>query len=159
MGLAWTTRRIAMTSDGTPWRPLVHALDIAQAISCVLQAPEDVVMGQIFNVGSNEQNYQIREVAEVVARVVPGCEVSFGDGADNRSYRVNFDKIHAALPSFKCAWNAERGAAQLAEVFGRIGFDAEMFNARGFTRLKQLEHLIETRQIDKDFFWVEGPRE
>jgi nucleoside-diphosphate-sugar epimerase len=153
MGLAWTTRKIAMTSDGSPWRPLVHALDISKAISCVLRAPADAVRGQKFNVGSNEQNYQVKEVAEIVAEVVPGCELSFGDGADNRSYRVNFDKIHAALPDFGCEWDARRGAQQLAEIFTRIGLDKEMFEHRGFTRLKQLEYLLHTGQLDADFFW------
>ncbi len=154
MGLAWTTRRIAMTSDGTPWRPLVHGLDIAQAISCVLKAPVEKVSGEVFNIGSNEQNYQVKEIAEIVAEVVPGCELSFGDGADNRSYKVNFDKLHSTIPEFKCAWDARRGAAQLAEVFTRIGFDAEMFNSRPFTRLKQLEYLIGTGQITSDFYWT-----
>ncbi len=153
MGLAWTTKVIAMTSDGTPWRPLVHALDIAQAIKCTLSAPENAVRGQVFNVGSNEQNYQVREVAEIVAAQVPGCELSFGDGADNRSYRVNFDRIHAALPNYTCQWDARKGAKQLAEIFTLIGFDREMFEQRGFTRIKQLEHLIGTGQLDKDFFW------
>ena len=153
MGLAWTTREITMTSDGTPWRPLVHALDIARAISCVLEAPADVVRGEIFNVGSNEQNYQVREVAEIVAEQVPGCTLSFGDGADNRSYKVNFDKIHKTLPDFSCEWDARRGAEQLAAVFARIGLDREMFEQRGFTRLKQLQYLINTGQLDADFFW------
>jgi nucleoside-diphosphate-sugar epimerase len=158
MGLAWTTKRIAMTSDGTPWRPLVHALDISRAIVSVLNAPEDVVRGEVFNVGSNEQNYQVKEVAEIVAETVPGCELSFGDGQDNRSYRVNFDKIHTKLPGFRCEWDARRGARQLAEVFTKIGFDAEMFNTRGFTRLKQIEHLIATGQLDADFFWSTPPQ-
>ena len=153
MGLAWTTKEIKMISDGSPWRPLVHGLDIAKAISCVLNAPEDDVQGQIFNVGSNEQNYQVKEIAQIVAEQVPGCELSFGDGADNRSYKVNFDKIHAALPTFSCEWDARRGAQQLAEIFARIGLDAEMFNHRGFTRLKQLEYLLGTGQLDADFFW------
>lgn len=153
MGLAWTTKEIKMISDGSPWRPLVHGLDIAKAIKCVLGAPEENVSGQIFNVGSNEQNYQVKEIAEIVAAQVPGCELSFGDGADNRSYKVNFDKIHSALPDFSCEWDARRGAQQLAEVFARIGLDAEMFNHRGFTRLKQLEYLLATGQLDADFFW------
>ncbi len=157
MGLAWTTRQITMISDGSPWRPLVHALDIAQAISCVLAAPVGTVRGEIFNVGSNEQNYQVKEIAQIVAEVVPGCELSFGDGTDNRSYKVNFDKIHAALPDFHCAWDARRGAAQLAEIFDRIGLDAEMFGHRGFTRLKQLEYLLATGQLDADFFWKVRP--
>jgi nucleoside-diphosphate-sugar epimerase len=153
MGLAWTTKEITMTSDGTPWRPLVHALDIAKAISCVLAAPADVVSGEVFNVGSNEQNYQVREIAEIVAEQVPGCSLSFGDGADNRSYKVNFDKIHKALPDFSCEWDARRGARQLAAIFARIGLDKEMFEQRGFTRLKQLQYLINTGQLDADFFW------
>ncbi len=153
MGHAWTTKNIAMTSDGTPWRPLVHALDIAKAISCALKAPEDAVRAQVFNVGSSEQNYQVRDIAEIVAEQVPGCELSFGDGSDNRSYRVNFDKIHAALPDFTCDWDARKGAKQLADIFTRIGFDREMFEQRGFTRIKQLEHLIATNQLDPDFFW------
>jgi len=153
MGLAWTTGEITMISDGSPWRPLVHALDIARAISCVLVAPDDAVRGEIFNVGSNEQNYQVREIAEIVAEHVPDCTLSFGDGSDNRSYKVNFDKIHAGLPDFACEWDARRGAKQLADVFGRIGLDAEMFNHRGFTRLKQLEYLLNTGQLDANFFW------
>lgn len=153
MGLAWTTRKIAMTSDGTPWRPLVHALDIAKSIRCAIEAPIDVVRGQIFNVGSNEQNYQVKEIAEIVAGLVPGCEVSFGDGVDNRSYRVNFDKIHSLLPEFSCEWDARRGAEQLARVFEQIDLDVERFEHRGFTRLKQLEHLIRTQQLDSDFYW------
>jgi nucleoside-diphosphate-sugar epimerase len=153
MGHAWTTKNIAMTSDGTPWRPLVHALDIAKAISCALKAPEDAVRAQVFNVGSSEQNYQVRDIAEIVAEQVPGCELSFGDGSDNRSYRVNFDKIHSTLPGFACDWDARKGAKQLADIFTRIGFDREMFEQRGFTRIKQLEHLIATNQLDADFFW------
>lgn len=155
MGLAWTTREIKMTSDGTPWRPLVHALDIAKAIGCALDAPIDAVSGQVFNVGSNAQNYQVREIAEIVAAVVPGCTLSFGKpGADNRSYRVSFDKIHAKLPGFSCEWDARRGAAQLAEVFRSVDFDAAAFSHRGFTRLAQLEFLIRTGQLDANFFWV-----
>ncbi len=153
MGLAWTTKEITMVSDGSPWRPLVHALDIAKAISCVLAAPADVVRAQVFNVGSNEQNYQVKEIAEVVAEQVPGCTLSFGDGTDNRSYKVNFDKIHAALPDFSCEWDVRRGAEQLAAIFGRIGLDKEMFEQRGFTRLKQLQYLLNTGQLDADFFW------
>jgi len=154
-GHAWTTGEIKMTSDGTPWRPLVHALDIAKAIGCALDAPIDAVSGQVFNVGSNAQNYQVREIAEIVAAVVPGCTLSFGKpGADNRSYRVSFDKIHAKLPGFSCEWDARRGAAQLAEVFRSVDFDAAAFSHRGFTRLAQLEFLIRTGQLDANFFWV-----
>jgi nucleoside-diphosphate-sugar epimerase len=154
-GLAWTTNEIKMTSDGTPWRPLAHALDICKAIVCALEAPRDVVHNQIFNVGDTSNNYRVKEVAEIVASVFTGCKLSFGDsGADNRSYRVSFEKINTLLPGFKCDWNAERGAKQLFDVFQKIDMQAETFTDKGFTRLKQLEYLIRTQQIDQDFFWA-----
>ncbi len=156
-GLAWTTKEIKMISDGTPWRPLVHALDIAQSIACVLRAPREAIHRQIFNVGETTHNYTIREVAEVVAEVFPGCQVSFGQqGSDNRSYRVSFDKIKTTLPGFQCAWDARRGAQQLHDIFEQIDMTADTFQGRGFTRLKQLEYLLRTRQIDQDFFWRNG---
>jgi nucleoside-diphosphate-sugar epimerase len=153
-GLAWTTKEIRMTSDGTPWRPLVHLLDICEAIICTLGAPRDVVHNQVFNVGDNKENYQVKEIAEIVAEAIPGCQVSFGNNnGDNRSYRVCFDKIHQQLPGFRCRRNARLGAAQLAEVFERIGMTRQLFESRPFTRLNQLKYLIETGQIDEEFYW------
>jgi nucleoside-diphosphate-sugar epimerase len=157
-GLAWTTREIKLTSDGTPWRPLVHGLDIAKAILHVLAAPRVLIHNQVLNVGDTQHNRQVREIAEIVADVFPGCSVNFGPcSADNRSYRVCFDKIHSLLPGFTCDWDARRGAEQLHELFTRIQFTAEMFNARPFTRLKMLEHLLRTGQIDANFFWKPWP--
>jgi nucleoside-diphosphate-sugar epimerase len=154
-GLAWTTKEIKMTSDGTPWRPLVHGLDICQAIAAALEAPAERIHNEIMNVGDTAQNYRVREIAEIVAEVFPGCSVSFGSASsDNRSYRVSFDKIRKHLPGFKCAWDAKRGARQLFELFKRIEFNAGMFEYRGFTRLKQLQYLLKTGQIDADFFWT-----
>ena len=153
-GIAATTGKIVMTSDGTPWRPLVHALDICEAVACALEAPRDAVHNEIFNVGHDADNYQVREIAQIVADVYPGCELSFGQaGADNRSYKVSFDKIHAQLPGFKCSWDARKGAKQLHDVYARIGIDAETFHARPFTRLKQLKYLSATGQLDDRFFW------
>jgi nucleoside-diphosphate-sugar epimerase len=153
-GIAATTGRIVMTSDGTPWRPLVHVLDICEAIACVLDAPQDAVHNQVFNVGHDADNYQVREIAQIVADVYPGCELTFGPaGGDNRSYRVSFEKIHAQLPGFRCSWDARKGARQLHDVFERIGLDAAGFDARPFTRLKQLKYLCATGQLDDRFFW------
>ncbi len=153
-GLAWTTGKIAMTSDGTPWRPLVHILDIADALACVLAAPREAIHNQIFNVGDTAQNYRVREIAEIVAESFPGCELTFGEGdRDNRSYRVSFEKINTQLPGFKCKRDARFGAMQLREVFERIGMTEEIFKAPPYTRLKMLQHLISTKQIDDDFFW------
>ena len=154
-GLAWTTGQIAMTSDGSPWRPLVHALDIGKAIRCALAAPRETVHAQVFNVGSDEQNYQVRDIAERVAAAFPGCTTSFGQaGADNRSYRVDFTKISRDLPGFSCDWDADRGAQQLAALFAQIALDEPTFTGRGHTRLKQLEHLLTTRQVDPQLFWT-----
>lgn len=153
-GLAWTTKEIKMISDGTPWRPLVHALDICKAIYCALEAPRDIIHNQIFNVGDTANNYRVKEVAEIIAKTFTGCQLTFGEnGSDNRSYRVDFEKINKKLPGFKCDWNAERGAEQLFNLFQQIDLTSEDFLSRGFTRLKQLEYLIRTQQIDQDFFW------
>jgi nucleoside-diphosphate-sugar epimerase len=153
-GIAATTGKIVMTSDGTPWRPLVHVLDICEAIACALQAPQDAIHGEVFNVGHDADNYQVREIAQIVADVYPGCELAFGPaGGDNRSYRVSFAKIHERLPGFRCAWDARKGARQLHDVFERVGLDRAAFDARPFTRLKQLKYLIASGQIDERFFW------
>ena len=153
-GLAWTTKEIKMTSDGTPWRPLVHALDICKAIVCVLEAPRDIIHNQVFNVGDTQNNYRVREIAQIIAATFPDCKLTFGNnGADNRSYRVSFEKINTILPGFKCDWNAERGAQQLLNLFQQIDMTEDTFLFRGFTRLKQLEYLIRTQQLDHNFFW------
>ena len=153
-GFAWTTKEIKMTSDGTPWRPLVHVEDISQAVILALEAPREVIHNEIFNVGDDEQNYRIREIAAIVGLVFDGCTVTFGPpSGDNRSYRTSFEKIHRHLPEFRCRWPAELGARQLREVFERVGMTKEMFFSRGFTRLDQLKHLIATQQIDANFYW------
>jgi nucleoside-diphosphate-sugar epimerase len=152
-GLAWTTRQIVMTSDGTPWRPMIHALDIAEAFACVLEAPCDAVHNQIFNVGSNAENYRVRELAGIVAAAFPGTTATFGpSSADGRSYRVSFDKIARMLPAFQCRHTAASGAAELRGVFERIRMTPETFGFRAFTRLTQLHHLLETGQMNDSFF-------
>src|SRR5579883_1359563 len=154
-GFAWTTREIKMTSDGTPWRPLVHVADICEAVRLVLLAPRENIHSEILNVGDDEQNYRVREIAQIVGRIFEGCTVTFGQqgGADNRSYRISFAKIRKHLPEFRCRWTAERGARQLHEVFSRVGLTREMFTAPAFTRVEQLKHLLRTSQIDRDFYW------
>ena len=152
--LAWTVKKIAMTSDGSPWRPVVHVLDICEAIYRSLVAPDDAVRGKIFNVGQNSENYRVRELAQIIAEEFPGCEVSVGSSAgDNRSYRVNFDKIHRELPGFACRHTARDGARQLRELFQRIQMTADTHQYRAFTRLKQLNYLLSTQQLDSQFFW------
>ncbi|ULE32411.1 NAD-dependent epimerase/dehydratase family protein [Mycobacterium sp. IDR2000157661] len=157
-GLAWIDHRIAMTSDGTPIRPLVHALDIAQAIRCALTADRERVHALVVNVGSDQNNHSVREIAECVAREFPGCELTFGPpGADERSYRVSFDRIQAVFPDFRAAWDVAAGAAQLHRVFADIDLDSETFRGRGHTRLKQIEYLLKTGQVDEQLFWKVQP--
>ena len=156
-GHAWTGGEIKMTSDGTPWRPLVHVNDICEAIRLALEAPREAVHNQVFNVGSDEQNYRIREIAEIIASTFPGCVASFGPpSGDSRSYRVSFAKIRRHLPAFRCRWTAERGARQLRDIFQRVELSKEVFGYRAYTRLLQLKYLLATRQIDEDFYFREA---
>jgi nucleoside-diphosphate-sugar epimerase len=153
--LAWTKRKIAMVSDGSPWRPIVHIEDIINAVCCVLEAPPDAVNGEIFNVGATGENYRIREIAAIVAEAFPGCQVSAGPpSGDTRSYRVSFEKIGSKLPGFACSWRAADGARELRRIFERIDFGSAEYEARAFTRLKQLRYLQRTGQIDQDLFWT-----
>jgi nucleoside-diphosphate-sugar epimerase len=153
-GLAWTTKEIKLQSDGTPWRPLVHALDICQAIHLALEAPTERIRGEIMNVGSTEQNYRVIDIAKIVADEFPGCTLSVGAfGGDNRSYRVSFDKIARLLPSFKCKWSAVDGARQLHAVFAAVGMTAAEFTAPAFTRLAMLQWHKATGMLDADLYW------
>ena len=151
---AWTTGEIKMTSDGTPWRPLVHVLDICEAVACALEAPRDCIHAQIFNVGTAEQNYRVREIAEIVARTFPGCNLVLGaNSGDTRSYRVSFEKIHATLPGFAGTRNAALGAQQLRDLFAQLELSRDTFEFRAYTRLRQLEHLLSTGQVGPELFW------
>jgi nucleoside-diphosphate-sugar epimerase len=152
---AFLDKEIRMTSDGTPWRPFVHVLDISHAVACVLDADRGTVHNEIFNVGSDNQNYQVRQIAEIVSDLVPGCTLAFGDSsADKRNYRADFTKIHERLPGFTCSWDVERGAKELLEQFRRIGFDHGLYRFRGHTRIRQIQHLLGTGQVDDDLYWM-----
>jgi nucleoside-diphosphate-sugar epimerase len=153
-GLAWTTGTIAMSSDGTPWRPLVHVADICQAVALALEAPRESIHNKILNVGDDRQNYRVREIAEIVAAVFPGCRISFGPPrGDQRSYRVSFARIARHLPGFRCRWTAERGARELRALFERIALSPAGFGFRAFTRLEQLRHLRAAGRLDGALRW------
>jgi len=152
--LAWTKKRIQMVSDGSPWRPIVHIEDICEAMRCAAEAPADAVGGQIFNVGREGENYRVREIAQIVAQEFPGCEVVAGPpSADNRSYRVSFDKITKGLPGYEARWTAQAGAAELYRLFTRIQFNQQDYEFRAFTRLKQLKYLQGSGQVDTELYW------
>lgn len=153
-GLACTTGVIKMISDGMPWRPLVHVHDICNAINCSLKAPVEVIHNQIFNVGDTNENYRVKEIAEIVGKVFTGCEVTFGDsGGDNRSYRVSFDKIKDELPGFSCEFDLLKGAKELYNIFEKIDLKPEVFKDRPYTRLKQLQYLMSTNQVNDELYW------
>ena len=156
-GLAWTTGEIALVSDGSPWRPLVHVEDIGEAIVQVLQGPREAIAGETFNVGDDGQNFQVREIAAVVSEVFPGCRLTVGPSqGDDRSYRVRFDKIRRHLPEFRCRRTLLSGARELHDLFGRIELTTEQFTSRHHTRLLQLQHLLASNQIDSDLNWTTG---
>jgi nucleoside-diphosphate-sugar epimerase len=163
MGWAITTGQIRIMSDGTPWRPLVHVEDIADAYVAALEAPIEAVHGQAFNIGQDIENYQVRDIAETVRRVVPGCRVVYAGTADSdaRSYRVDFSKVRRALPSFQPRWNIERGAQQLCDALTANGVTREDFESRCFFRVKQLQYLLSTGMVDANLRWshTAEPRE
>ena len=153
-GHAWTSGEIKLTSDGTPERPLVHVLDICQAFSRALELPREALHNQVINVGNTEQNYTVREIAEVIARTFNGSKLSFGksDG-DERSYRVSFDKIYSLIPDYKTTIDIEAGAQELKKIFEEIHFSRDDFEFPAYTRIKQLKELIFTDKIDQELHW------
>ncbi len=157
VGWALTNGEIRIMSDGSPWRPLIHAEDIARAFLAVIEAPKEKVSGQAFNVGVNSENYRVREIAELVAEAVPGCRIVFtGEhGTDSRSYRVNFNKIRNNLPEFQPQWTLKQGIAQLVEYYRKYGMNQEKFSGRYFVRLKQLQYLMQSKKVDEKLFWNE----
>lgn len=151
--VAWavTQQRIYLKSDGTPWRPNVHVEDISRAFLSVLRAPEGKVFNEAFNVGRTDENYRVREIAEIVSQVVPGCCLEFASdaGPDKRSYRVSFDKMAAAIPEFMPAWDVRRGAEQLFSAYLASGNLMESFEGPRYQRIAHLKKLIEDRIVDE----------
>jgi nucleoside-diphosphate-sugar epimerase len=155
VGYAVTTRRIHLLSDGTPWRPIVHIEDISWAFLAVLQAPRETVHGQAFNVGRTAENYRIRELAEIVAETVPGCEITYAEdaGPDLRCYRVDCGKIERVLPAYQPQWDARRGARELYEAYVEAGLTAEEFLGARFIRLKRIQQLQGEGRLDSALRW------
>lgn len=155
--VAWacTTGRIYIKSDGTPWRPIVHIEDIGRAFIAVLEASTSLIRGEAFNVGSTEENYQIRDLAEIVSQVVPGCRIEYAKdgGPDTRCYRVDFSKIAKVLPDFKPQWNARAGARELYEAIQRVGLQLEDFEGPRYKRISHIQQLINTGSLDSTLRW------
>ena len=152
---AFTTGRVYLKSDGTPWRPIVHIQDISRAFIAVLQAPREFIHNQAFNVGRNGDNYQIRELAEIVKETVPGCQVEYAKdaGPDKRCYRVNCGKILKTIPEFQPQWNARLGAEELYTAYKKVGLALEDFEGPRYKRIAHIQQLLETKQLDETLRW------
>jgi nucleoside-diphosphate-sugar epimerase len=153
---AHTTGRIRILSDGTPWRPIVHVQDISRAFVAALAAPREAIHNQAFNVGANGENYQVREIAEIVRATVAGCTVEYAEGAgpDPRSYRVDFSKLMRTFPDFRPQWNASFGAKDLYDALQDAEVTLADFQGRRFIRLAQIRHLLDQGRLDRDLRWV-----
>ncbi|NOU08224.1 MAG: NAD(P)-dependent oxidoreductase [Hyphomicrobiaceae bacterium] len=151
--VAWavTKHLIYLKSDGSPWRPIVHIEDIARAFLAALEAPTSTVHNQAFNVGHSDHNYRIRDIAQIVAEVVPGCRVELAPDAspDKRSYRVNFSKIAQSLPAFKPQWDAKRGAQQLYKAYISSGLTLEEFEGPKYQRISHIKQLKAQGLLDE----------
>lgn len=152
---AYTTGLVYLKSDGTPWRPVVHIEDMALAFVAALHAPRELIHNEAFNVGRPEENYRIRELAEIVAEVVPNSRVEFAEGAspDKRNYRVDSSKIARTLPEYKPQWTARRGAQQLYDAYQRVGLQVEEFEGPRYRRIDHIKMLIAEGRLDDRLRW------
>lgn len=152
--VAWAVTKglIYLKSDGTPWRPIVHIEDISRAFIAGLSAPENDVRNQAFNVGSTAHNYRIRDIAEIVAGIVPDCRLEYASdaGPDTRSYRVSFDKLARVLPDAKPRWDAAAGARQLFAAYQQSSLTLEEFEGPRFQRIAHIKHLIASGILDNN---------
>jgi len=146
---AYTTGRILIKSDGTPWRPIIHIRDIIGAARAAMEAPRDVVHNQVFNVGRMEENYRVRELAEIVANIVPGSRIEYAPdgGPDKRCYRVNCAKIRRLLPEFRPQWTARAGAAELYDSFRASGLTLADIQGGRYTRLRHIRQLLSAGEL------------
>jgi nucleoside-diphosphate-sugar epimerase len=154
---ACTTGRILIKSDGTPWRPITHIRDIIAAIVAVLEAPREAVHNETFNVGRTDENYRIRELADIVAETVQGCRIEYapGGGPDKRCYRVTCDKIRRVLPNFRPLWTARTGAQELYDAYRSVGLTAEDMERGRYVRIVQIQRQQKAGQLDDSLRWRE----
>ncbi len=155
MAWACSTGKILIKSDGSPWRPIVHIEDISRAFLAVLEAPRSAVYNQAFNVGRNEDNYRVRELAEIVKEIAPGTEIEYaaGAGPDKRCYRVDCSKIRRILPKFQPRWNARLGAVELFDEYRRVGVQLDDFEGIRFKRISHIKSLISHGLLDSSLRW------
>lgn len=157
---AYTTGKVFIKSDGTAWRPIVHIEDIAGAFLAALEAPREVVHNQAFNVGSNSENYRIRDLANIVQETVPNCVIEYAkDGEpDKRTYRVDFSKIQRVLPAFQPKWTAQQGAQALLAAYQQIGLTLEEFEGERYKRIDHIKYLLRTNLLDEKLRWRQAAK-
>jgi nucleoside-diphosphate-sugar epimerase len=155
VGWGLTTGKIVLLSDGTPWRPIVHAEDIGRAAMLMLDAPVEKIRAQAFNVVPEGENYQVRQLAALVAEELPQCEVKISDGAtaDPRNYRVSGAKLLATFPEFRYHWTARKGAAELVAAYRAAGMTKQEFDGPRFKRLAWLRGLLDSGALGSDLRW------
>ncbi len=157
---AFTTGRVYIKSDGSPWRPIVHIGDISRAFIAVMNAPREVIHNQAFNVARNEDNYRIRELADIVQETVPGCKIEYAEdaGPDKRCYRVNASKIREAIPEFQPQWDARKGAQELYKAYKEVGLTLEEFEGPRYQRIAHIKQLLSNGKLDDTLRWkTEAP--
>jgi nucleoside-diphosphate-sugar epimerase len=147
---AYTTGRVYIKSDGTPWRPIAHIRDIIGAILATLAAPQDAIHNETFNVGRTEENYRISELAAIVAETVPGSYVEYASdgGPDKRCYRINCDKIQRSLQGFRPQWTARRGAQELYDAYRMAGLTHEDVESGRYIRIRHIQRLLKAGLAD-----------
>ncbi|MBA2637819.1 MAG: SDR family oxidoreductase [Solirubrobacterales bacterium] len=158
---AYATGEVRMQSDGSPWRPLAHIGDISGAFLASIEAPREAIHNQAFNIGRDEDNHQIRDIARMVEATVPGSMISFAEGAspDKRSYRVDFTKARTKLPGFEAKWSVQRGIDEVFEAYRDAGLTIEDFTSSRFMRIKRVKELIAAGQLDDELRWRHVPVE
>lgn len=149
---AYTTGKIEIKSDGSPWRPVIHVDDVCDAFISGLEAPESIISGKSYNVGLKDGNYTVKLLAEVAAKYIPNSEIIFtGEhGKDARTYRVSFKKINEELSEwYKPKWDLDKGAQQMIELFNRCNFSELDFRGIKTNRLLKLKDSIKKNKIDQ----------
>jgi nucleoside-diphosphate-sugar epimerase len=152
---AFTTGRVYIKSDGSPWRPIVHIADISRAFCAVLTAPRQEIHNQAFNVGRSEENYQIRDLGEIVKETVPNCKIEYATdaGPDKRCYRADFSRIARVVPGFQPQWTARKGAQELYQAYQRVGLRLQDFEGPRYQRISHIQELLASGRLDANLRW------
>jgi nucleoside-diphosphate-sugar epimerase len=154
---AYTTGRIEIKSDGSPWRPVVHVRDVCAAFIAGIEAPLSLVNGRSYNVGIPNGNFTVRDLAEAAQRSVPGSELVFtGEhGNDSRTYKVSFNRILTELKDFyRPTWGLDKGGHELVEMFKKVNFSEEQFRGETTIRLAKLQQLLASKKLDQQLRWA-----